>query len=196
MIRPLGPLPETVARSTPTSRANRRTAGPAGASALPEEATGAAGAGGGATGLGGGVGAAGAGTSAAGVAGAGVGGGAGVGSGAGGGGAAAAGSGAAGAGGAAAASEASRTNIVSPPATVSPTPTFRSTTLPACVLGTSTVALSVSISIRLCSTAISSPTLTNTSRMSPPSSRSLGSLISICMTVCFCFKCQECRRKE
>ena len=55
VIRPPSPVPTTFARSTPTSRAKRRIAGPAAIGSADDAATGAAG---GAAGAGGGVGAA------------------------------------------------------------------------------------------------------------------------------------------
>ena len=172
-MRPFAPVPWTPARSTPTSRANRRIAGPAAIFEEPlvttgafggAEATGVGAAGAGAGWAGGGVGAAGG--SGAGCAAAG---GAGV--------AGAAGGGVA---GAALPAEASTSRTASPTAIVSPSAQPIFVIFPPTSDDTNMVALSVSNSITSCPAVIVSPTETRISRTSPDStpSPSLGSLNS------------------
>ena len=179
VIRPLSPEPATEDRSTPTSRAKRRTPGPAGTSLPGDRAIGAAGAAFGATGVGAAAGAEGGGVGAAA-------GGVGSGLGAGGGGAAAAGVGSgAGAAGALEPAAASISMSDWPTLTVSPSPTKTLVTLPAASDGTVAAALSVSTSTILSPAAITSPTETKISKMSAESMSSprFGSFTSVAISI-------------
>ena len=150
-MRPAGPLPRTPLRSTPASRARRRTAGLA--SALPPALcagaeTAGSGAGAEIDGTGGGA------TGAVAAAGAGAAAGSGEGSGS--------GSGAAFSAGSVAGESPSPSNSIrtAPTATISPTPPCSAVISPSCGEGIVTVALSVITSTKASSSATLSPTET------------------------------------